>query len=210
MTEMKLDAARAIVQDLISLLAPTAEAVQLVGSIRRDKKIVKDGEIVIIPTPTTYRAIEWLLQTNQATKATYSDGRQRWGDLYRGINFKGLRVELFFATPINYGYIVALRTGPSEANIDLMARLGRTPIRCIEGQVWVADDWRRARAGKVKGWISDTKRRVIVPDEMTWFRLLGLRYVLPAARDESMYHRINVDLSGIDVEDDGPTQGTLF
>lgn len=184
---MRLTQARQTVERFVELIGPTCEAVSVAGSIRRGSAEVKDGEIVAIPTAATYTALEDLLKAGLIVKATYGSTGHRWGQKYRGLIYDGLRVELFFATPDNAGYILALRTGPAEANKILMQKMARTSIRCIAGNVYTAPDW--ARRGK--DWVSEQKRQVRVTDEGRWFGLFGFESVPdPQERKADLYDRM--------------------
>lgn len=79
--------------------------------------------------------------------------------------------------------LVGLPAGPADANIALMIWMQKTPLRCIDGTVWFAEDWARVD----EDWISETKRRVIVRDESAWFALWGMGCMPAPYRTPRMY-----------------------
>lgn len=170
MTRMALDQAQTIVTDFCQHLDPHVERSLVAGSIRRQRLNVKDAEIVIMPTARTVSFLEQAVTQRLVTKAVYDDGRMRWGPKYWGFDYRGLRIEVFSADAINWGYILWLRTGPGDANQEVMIRMGSSQYRCKGGYLWFAPDgWRRWK----DEWVSDSARRVRVPDEQTWFSLMG-------------------------------------
>lgn len=188
-----LPTAERIVSTVRNLLAATCPKIEIAGSIRRRSPDVKDAEIVAIPTHATYRVIEEMVALGVWEKSRYSDGRNRWGEKYRGFDVSEfdaradrrttLRVELFMSDVDSWGYQLALRTGPADANKALMIWMQDTPIRCIDGAVWYAEDWQRVD----EEWHSDTARRVIVQSEDAWFGLWGMGCMPPPYRTPRLY-----------------------
>lgn len=187
------------------------DRIEIAGSLRRGKPYVGDIELVLVPTPATYRVTEELITWKDIDKARYK-GATRWGNKLRALNFRGVTVELYLAEPESFGYILWLRTGPVEDNKALMRKLNKTSLRAIDGAIWHAEDWQREQRGQEVHWVSETRRRVVVPDELSWFRLLGVPYVLPVLRKEGVYNKteLKVDLGAVKLLDPAPIQGSLF
>jgi hypothetical protein len=211
-----LNVALPLASGVYKRLYKTCEQIEIAGSIRRMTADVKDAEIVAIPTNATYRVLEEMLLSGEAEKARYSDGRNRWGDKYRGITVwtdesrytrDTLRVELFFTNRDSWGYQLALRTGPGDANKRLMMQMAATPIRCIGGSVWYAEDWTR---DDDDSWVSYTKRRVLVPTEYAWFSLWGMGFVNPEKRTPALYEMMRFDRAAAVLEPAAPVQKSLF
>lgn len=211
-----LRTAERIVHGVYERLRGTCDRIEIAGSIRRRAADVKDGEIVAIPTPATFRVLEEGLQRGIWAKALYgADRTPRWGYKYRGIDVKEgdvtLRVEMFFTNVDSWGFLFWLRTGPGDGNKRLMQIMQKTEIRCIEGAVWYAEDWTsKPRADGTVEWLSDTKRRVIVPDEATWFRLWGMDYVPPEKRTVRMYEDARFNLAAAVMAAPEVRQQSLF
>lgn len=208
--------AERIAHDVYERLKATCKRIEIAGSIRRQSADVKDAEIVAIPSPATYRVLEEGVQRGQWQQALYGAARTpRWGYKYRGIDVRHdgreLRVEVFFTTVDSWGFMFWLRTGPSDGNKRLMQIMQRTPIRCQDGAVWYAEDWQaKPRADGTSEWLSDTKRRVIVPDELTWFRLWGMEYVPPEKRTATTYEGARFNLAAAVMAAPDIRQQSLF
>ena len=209
--------AEPMVNAVRNVLAATCAKIEIAGSIRRRSPDVKDAEIVAIPSPATYRVIEEMLGLGLWSKSRYSDGRNRWGEKYRGIDVSEfdaraglrttLRVELFFTEHDSWGFQLALRSGPSDANRNLMVWMQKTPLRCIDGKVWYAEDWVYTE-GEL--WHSDTARRVLVPTEGAWFALFGMDYVEPQGRRPTLYDGARFDPLAMTLAPAPARQQSLF
>lgn len=179
-----LQHAELLARELFALIEPTCEDIRIAGSIRRKSSTVKDAEFVVIPTPMTYQLLDRLVFEGQMERADYG-GSERWGLKYRGLVYKGLRCELFFTDEGSWGYILWLRSGPADSNKVVMQKMQASRVRCQDGSVWLADDWRMIG----DKWASDTKQRILVPDETRWFKLLGMEWIAPETRTVAVYHR---------------------
>jgi DNA polymerase/3'-5' exonuclease PolX len=167
--------ARAIADELRVDLADLCEQGVVAGSIRRWVRYVKDAEIVVLPknAPTLLARLDSWLIAGQVKKALYNNSGERWGTKYRGLIYKGLRVEIFIGDSDNFGYLLWLRTGPSEANKYVMQQCiyQAAPYRA-EGGYWWKDG-----------------RKLSIPDEPEMFRLLGMMPILPHLRSIDAYHK---------------------
>ena len=149
------------------------------GSLRRGEASVGDIEHVICTGESVFHALDAMVAEeglfDQAgpravSKAIYwSGGHQlhRWGDKYRGVMFEGVRHELFLATPLNFGLILAIRTGPAAFSRALVEAMNRGGMYRCEG-------------GLVK--IRATGTIVPVPTEAEFFGCCGLAWMPPETR----------------------------
>ena len=163
---MKLSDADAIVLELWNKLLPHCCNLSVAGSVRRRKSEVKDIELVVIAKPYESGLFEDGLAevVNQWKKVK---GEMEYGKVKytQRILPQGIKLDLFFATPENFGYILMLRTGSSDWNQRVMlTRLKGNGYRTHEGSIWH------------KGLVWK------VPDEETMFRCLGLEFVEPQNR----------------------------
>lgn len=174
---------------IAKLLKPHCERIQIAGSVRRNKQNPKDVEILVIPKPSLWPFIDELLAMGHIGKATYgATNSTRWGKLYRGIQYDGMKVEIFTAAPETWGNQLLIRTGPGDANQRLMQILNRhTPIRFKDGAVWYSENWRK----EGNGWEADDRQQVPLCEESDVFRLLGMAFVEPEARHERMYDQLS-------------------
>lgn len=158
-----------IATELVQLMEPYCEIVEIAGSIRRGRADVKDIELVLVPGP------QWHAFTDDLLSEGYFKKRHGWGKKSRfGIHVEsGINVDLFTADRINYGAIKWLRTGPGDANTYIMTWLKRSqaPIR-TEGGYWYHHDY-----------------RLRIGSEHALFRLLGFPYIEPEDRSVERYRQ---------------------
>ena len=116
---MELQKALKIAEEVLEQLRPHCERCEIAGSIRRRRAHVKDIEIVAIPKPYDVG----LFESGIATVVN------RWekvkGELPRKYTQRilpeGIKLDLFFATPDNWGLIFAIRTGSAEFSHQVLA-----------------------------------------------------------------------------------------
>lgn len=164
MQAMKLQQALQIANKLKALLAPHCHRIEIAGSIRRKKPEVKDIEIVAIPKPYNVGLFANGIATiiNQWPKVK--------GDLpckyTQRILPEGIKLDLFFAEPGNWGYIFAIRTGSAEYSHEVLAR------------GWVAHGYK----GK-DGWLTFNGRPIHLPEEKDLIKRCGVKFVPPEMRN---------------------------
>lgn len=137
---MLLEHAKAIAEELVIQLAPHCERIQIAGSIRREKPEVKDIEIVAIPKPYEVGLFEsgiatvvnrWpkvkgelpckYTQRVIDTRVTLSEVEGR-NETSTSLSLTPtIKLDLFFATPANWGLILAIRTGSAEYSHKVLA-----------------------------------------------------------------------------------------
>lgn len=191
-TRISLSAAQAIVEELADVLRPACERMEIAGSIRRARPDVKDAEIVAIPKGRDLHDLtDKLVEYGVITKATYgAAGQTRWGDEYRGLLYKGLKVEIFLADADSWGNQFWLRTGPGDANTFVMKYLAwrNAPVRFQEGYVWwSASGWHKVQRGKSEVWAAADRRKLRLPNEEDLFAVLGMPFIPAPLRTEEKY-----------------------
>lgn len=161
---------------------------EIAGSVRRRKSEVADVEHVIIPRVVEepgsglfaeperinklWKALEEHRQFGAVAKHCYgSTGAgaplYRWGEKYRGVDFRGHIHEMFTATPINWGAILLIRTGPADYSERVVTKIKSGGMyRQQDGQLI------HVASGQPVG----------VPDEKTYLRLAGMKWLEPAQR----------------------------
>jgi len=192
---VQLTDARMVIGELVELLRPACERIEIAGSVRRNKPEVHDAEVVIIPTPDLLPLTDTLIEYGTAQYALYGEKRtKRWGNNYRGLLFKGIKCELFMTTEESWGYQFWLRTGPGDANTLIMRWLGlpymKAPVRFQGGYGWYSRNW--THNGKT--WIAVDKQRLRIASEEDLFAVLGLPFKNPNAQSRFQEQVRKVDL----------------
>lgn len=126
---MDCEEARAIGEELCLALRPGCERIEIAGSVRRQKPVVKDLELVVLPRMGVRQAGFWGEEAYSLFEAAVDaaieagvlardEETPRWGTKYkRAVHcWSGLVVEMFVAQRHTWGYILALRTGPGDFN----------------------------------------------------------------------------------------------
>jgi len=180
--EMKhpLEYALKIAEELKAKLEPFCERIEIAGSIRRQKEQVKDIELVCIPK---YKIIQTgqdlfepqysCIRVNGFVKTIEEMGKRIKGDAKRGkycqrfLIEKGIKVDIFIASPHTWGSIFLIRTGSHEFNVGyLLPRLRGVGYRLEDGFV----------KGIHNGQI------IQCPEEQTVFDLMGEDFIPPKDR----------------------------
>lgn len=176
---MELGHARKRAAALLDLMRPDILRGEIAGSIRRQKADCRDIELVVIPRweeeadPASLfgepvrvnRLHEWATQTGsvQWIKPGTSE-IEPWppkpeGKYWRGLLSDGTKLDLFIATPENFGLILLIRTGSAEFSKAVVTHALRLGKPCNGGTLGVP-----------------------TPEEPDVFRVLGLQWVPPEAR----------------------------
>ena len=156
---MKLQTALQIAEKVKALLEPHCERIEIAGSIRRKKPLVKDIEIVAIPKP--YET--GLFKSGIATVVN------QWPKLKGELPCKytqrllpeGIKLDLFFAKPGNWGLILAIRTGSAEYSYNVL------------GKGWVKNGYHSK-----DGYLYRDNTRIDVPEEINLFNKIGMLHVV--------------------------------
>lgn len=179
---------------------------EIAGSVRRGKPQVSDVEHVVIPEfvaivtglfdgtsdSTDQKNLLWcrlfeLMQDRQLCKHIYGATGPRWGEKYRGVDFRNFNHEIFTADADNFGSILAIRTGPPEFSKMLVTSLRNQSRRQIDGYVWNCRHCEHPSREMANCPDCDDTGlvpvdRLSAPDEQTYFRLCGMAWVDPERR----------------------------
>lgn len=163
---MELSLAKSIADRIVIMLKPHCERIEIAGSIRRKKPEVKDIEIVAIPK--TYET--GLFESGIAIVVN------KWekvkGDLpckyTQRILPDGIKLDLFFADPGNWGLIYAIRTGSADYSHKVLA-----------------SGWVKAGYNSIDGYLfhKENNKRYDVREEIDLFTRIGVKYVEPELRN---------------------------
>lgn len=160
---MELDQALKIAEKVKALLAPHCERIEIAGSIRRKKLHVKDIEIVAIPKPFQIG----LFESGIATVVN------KWDKIKGELPCKytqrmlpdGIKLDLFFAEPKNWGLIYAIRTGSAQYSHKILAK------------GWVKNGYRSKN-----GYLFANEKKIAVREEEDLFKRIGIPFKEPELR----------------------------
>jgi DNA polymerase/3'-5' exonuclease PolX len=167
-----LSEGRVFAESVVRKLAPHCEKIEIAGSIRRQSKEVSDIEIVCQPK-AEYDLFEKPIRHIQAFLDAINSPLFRCTDNCIGIEnnakyfrrqIPGFQVDIFTATPTNWGWIFLLRTGSSEFNQNLLREFKKHEL--------VAEN----------GYLYQDRTLVEVVNEKIIFDMLKLKYVEPQDR----------------------------
>ncbi len=172
---MKLTTAEHIGSAVVDLLKPHCDRIQIAGSLRRKCSTCKDIEIVCIPKMYEVGLFESGIATvvNQWHKVKgnlpckYTQRLIAVKDIipaHRGNEI--IKLDLFFATKYNWGYILAIRTGTTRFSQNLASTWKKKGYHGKDGML-------RHQNG----------RSIAVPEEKDLFYRLGIGYVEPENRN---------------------------
>ena len=168
-----------VAEELITLLRPACERIEVAGSIRRQKTQVGDIELLAVPKEAVTTTV-WLerppldariLQLMGGGILKYrlnKNGSRTYGPFNKLLVHtpSGISIDLFSTTLANWGQGLVIRTGPKEFNIKMMARLKALGLQ-----------------GHVNQPIQDQNGDPLpCPTEEILFRLLGWRFRPPEER----------------------------
>lgn len=188
-TRVSLHDADLVAAELLDVLAPACERIQIAGSIRRRRADVGDVELVAVPTiigvpglfePTGSVNRLWDLVNNLigrpgepkllATHLTDPKMGERYAKLRHPAS--GLQVDLFTARPETFGLILLIRTGPADYSQWFVTEARRRGFHVIEGEL---------HRGSL-GCGAIACERIPVPEERDVYAALRMAAVPPMGR----------------------------
>lgn len=171
--------AESIANKVLKHISPTMERVEIAGSIRRRKEIVGDIEICGVPSDRE-KLVKMLGEIGQHIKPGVP-GVVPWEPKttakYLRLRLpEGMNMDVFLATPENWGGIFMMRTG-SGAGPDGNSFNGFVPA--------MFQRWKKLSGG---GRMTDcmptmpTGEQLWIPEEQDFFDLLEMDFVPPEKR----------------------------
>jgi DNA polymerase/3'-5' exonuclease PolX len=160
---MKLELAEEIAERVKGELAPYCQRIEIAGSIRRRKLEVGDIEIVAIHKPYDIGLFESGIAT------VINKWRKVKGELpckyTQRILPEGIKLDIFFAIPENWGMIYAIRTGSAEYSHYVLAA------------GWVINGYKG-----IDGMLTKDSVPIPVFEEEDLFRIAGVKWIKPSLR----------------------------
>lgn len=177
--KIDLSEARKVANSVLRHIKPALDRGELAGSIRRQKTVVGDIEIVAIPAnqDNLVKLLQDVGQTIKPGVPGVVPWTPRPNSRYIRVRLtQGMNLDLFLANPNNWGGLFLMRTG-SGAGADGNPFNGFTPA--------VFKRWKRLSGG---GRMTEamptmpTGEQLWVPEEADFFDLLEMDFVPPEQR----------------------------
>lgn len=166
---IELAVADEIATDVLGRLAPFCERIAVAGSVRRRCPDVGDIEVVAIPLTEQVGLWADCVERHHGFREVVNSWARVKGDATgkytQRLLSSGVKLDLFMATPRNWGLIMAIRTGSAEYSHRVLAA-----------------GWVRNGYMSVDGHLCRQGRQVDTPEEEDVFRLAGVDWVSPEFR----------------------------
>ncbi len=159
---MELKKAREIGMAVLEEMQPYLIKGEIVGSIRRQKEIVKDIDFVIL-LKDEFMTKQNLLLTLKSLGEILMRGKE----IVRIDHKEGIKLDIYIANKSNYEIIKLIRTGSAQHNIKIATEAKK------QGK----------RLNFEKGLINESTGKVIATSEKDIFLSLRIPYVEPNKRD---------------------------
>jgi DNA polymerase/3'-5' exonuclease PolX len=173
---VKLDTAKEIADNYVDALRPSCDRIEIAGSIRRRRPKVNDIEIVCIPSvrmgglfnDQPERVPSWYAFFDEVADSMWTivKGNASGKYMHIDLNPYGIKIDLFTATPQNWGLIYAIRTGSAAYSHKVLAT------------GWVRNGYK-----SVDGLLMKDGEAVPTPLEEDLFRYAGVAWVDPTKRE---------------------------
>lgn len=154
---MELANAKVIANIVVKALEPFCDRIEIAGSIRRQKSVVNDIDLVLIPRD------RWNLDLALRRMGNYKMS----GAKIARIEMDSIPLDVYFATAETFATLLLIRTGSAENNIRL-ATLAKKR------------GWRLAASGG--GLFNEHGERIAGDTEKSIYQALGLPYQEPWER----------------------------
>jgi DNA polymerase/3'-5' exonuclease PolX len=126
---VEYSAAKRVADRIIQLLQPHCELIHIAGSVRREKQLVKDIEIVCIPKrtqqPGLFDSGTWVVSSafiNNVKNITDVIMKGKFDGRYIQAVLKGgMKMDLFMPEPVDYYRQLAIRTGSADYSHTVLA-----------------------------------------------------------------------------------------
>lgn len=188
-TRIPLAEAHVLADELVALLSPYCERLEVVGSIRRQRPTIGDVELLAVPIAQVgldlfgFQATPPVYMLDEACQGMVHDdgvlghrldknGRPAFGARYKRLSYKEVGLDLFSVlSPAQWGVLSVIRTGSADFSQRLVTPLekgGWMPrnLLCRDGALWTTDG-----------------HKLVTPSEQDVFAFLGRPYVAPELRE---------------------------
>ncbi len=157
--KIALERAQKIAEAVVELLKPYCSRIVIAGSIRRQKSLINDIDLVLIPVDL------WGLHA-ELTRLGGGKLKMSGPKILRSM-YGSIQVDVYVADEHTWATLLLIRTGSAQNNIRL-ATLAKKR------------GWHLAASGD--GLFDETGERIAGDTEQSIFEALGLRYQTPEER----------------------------
>ena len=154
---MELEKAKVIANSVVKALEPYCEKIVVAGSIRRQKPIVNDIDLVVVAHD------RWNMDTVMRRMGSIKMA----GSKIARVEMDSIRLDIYFATPETFATLLLIRTGSAENNIRLASLAKRK-------------GWHLAASGD--GLFNEKGERIAGDSEESIYEALGLPWQPPEGR----------------------------
>jgi len=159
-TGIPLEEARRIAAAIVEKLRPFCERIEVAGSIRRERKLVNDVDIVAIPQEL---CLSMLTETIKGLGDLAMDGLK-----IKRFRYEDVSVDVYLATRYSWATLLLIRTGSAENNRRLC---GSAKLK----------GWTLKANGE--GLLNEAGMRIAGDIELSIYNALGLPYQRPQDRE---------------------------
>jgi len=156
-TGLSLADGQQIAREVIEMIRPFCERIEVAGSIRRQRPVVNDVDIVVIPSD--------LVGLVERIRGPGNSGAAEVKILH--FLHKNVAIDIYIASHASWATLLLIRTGSRENNIRLAARAK-------------ARGWQLKASGE--GLLNEAGQRIAGDNELSIFATLGLPYQKPEQR----------------------------
>ncbi len=155
---MELEKAKAFANIVVKTLEPYCDKIEVAGSVRRQRPVVNDIDLVVIPR-----------DRQNLDLALMSMGNYKMSGMkIARVEMDSIPLDIYFATPETFATLFLVRTGSKENNIRL-ATLAKKR------------GWRLAASGD--GLFDETGTRIAGDTERSIYEALGVPWQEPWERN---------------------------
>lgn len=165
-----------VAQHIVSQLQPFCDRIEIAGSLRRQRPMIGDIEIVALPTRTLNlfrQPTDKPTQLDLFLREKLGPNLGKDGDKYKQFTYGRFQVDLFLpASPDHWACVYLIRTGSHDFNMFIMSYQSRQRrVTFRHGQLFERH--------------SETPLHT--PDETAVFDHLHMDFVPPEKRDRNMW-----------------------
>lgn len=168
---MKLESAEMLSSEIVKVIQPQCNKIMVAGSIRRQRPMPHDIDIVLDPCAWEWNAIIKKLKFHFGARVLQSGPKLTRMNIPTVLQSPGrMQVDIYKATFDTWGVILLIRTGSVEHNIKLCSRAQRMGMKL-----------------SAKGGVIKDGKVIASRTEADIFRALKVEYVEPEKREVEGY-----------------------